>query len=357
MSIEKLGILTQRQKRIFEYIEKSSDGAKSGEIRSFLEKRGEKVTRITVVRDLDVLLRLGLIEKEGAGRSVKYAVLARHPWLGYIDPETYFSKDTDSRELLFPSFNFSVFDKAKDLIDESEQVELEGLNDGYRRKIEAASPTIVKKEFERLTIELAWKSSQIEGNTYSLIDTEVLIKEKKEAAGHQKSEAVMILNHKAAFDFILSDPRRFQCLSLHEIENIHSLLVQDLGVGMGFRKSMVGITGTRYRPIDNEYQIREAMEKLVMTVNAEKFPVAKALLVSLLIAYIQPFEDGNKRTSRLLANALLLAFGYCPLSFRSIDEAEYKKAVVLFYEQNNARYLKELFLKQFRFSVENVFGG
>ena len=75
----------------------------------------------------------------------------------------------------------------------------------------------------------------------------------------------------------------------------------------------------------------------------------------LLIAYIQPFEDGNKRTSRLTGNALLMAYEQCPFSYRNMDELEYKKALILFYEQNNLFYFKELFTKQLVFSVENYF--
>lgn len=72
-----------------------------------------------------------------------------------------------------------------------------------------------------------------------------------------------------------------------------------------------------------------------------------------MISYIQPFEDGNKRTSRILAKAILMSENYCPLSYRSIDEVEYKKAVILFYEQNSAEYLKEIFIEQFRQAIGN----
>jgi Fic family protein len=81
----------------------------------------------------------------------------------------------------------------------------------------------------------------------------------------------------------------------------------------------------------------------------------KALAAVLMISYIQPFEDGNKRTARILGNALLLAYGYCPLSYRSVDEVEYKKAMILFYEQNNAFYFKQLFIEQFRQAIEKYF--
>ena len=81
----------------------------------------------------------------------------------------------------------------------------------------------------------------------------------------------------------------------------------------------------------------------------------KPLPAFLLISYIQPFEDGNKRTSRILGNAMLLAYGYCPLSYRSVDEIEYKKAVILFYEQNNIQYFKQLFLEQCSQAAEKNF--
>lgn len=348
--------LTERQKSILAYISES-EGAGNKDIREFLRNSGEDVERVTVVRDLDALLSAGLIRKLGAGRGVSYQTTAKIPALSYIDPDSYFTLGPDERTVRYPSFNFSVFGMLRDIFDEEERKKYEDLNRKYLEKYHAASPVSLRKEFERLTIELSWKSSRIEGNTYSLIDTEILIKEKKEASGHKKEEAIMILNHKSAFDFILSKPERFREISIADIEAIHSLLVKDLGVETGLRKGLVGIAGTAYRPLDNVHQIREAMEKTSEVINKEPFPVAKALLAAMLIAYIQPFEDGNKRTSRLLANAILLAHGYCPLSFRSIDEAEYKKAVVLFYEQNNLRYFMELFLEQFRFSVENAFGG
>ena len=229
------------------------------------------------------------------------------------------------------------------------------LNNDYQKRVKKLSPTILKKEFERLTIELSWKSSRIEGNTYSLIDTEILIKEHKEAAGHKKEEAIMILNHKKALDYVLNKKSDFKKVSLRKIENIHRLLVDNLGIAKGIRKKPVGIAGTKYKPLDNEYQTKEALEKTVKIINSFKEPFSKALAAILMISYIQPFEDGNKRTARILGDALLLAYNACPLSFRSVSEVDYKKATILFYEQNSARFFKELFIQQFEFAVNNYF--
>jgi len=100
---------------------------------------------------------------------------------------------------------------------------------------------------------------------------------------------------------------------------------------------------------------KEALEKTCQVVNKEKNIFSKAIILMILVAYIQPFNDGNKRTSRLIANAILMAHNVCPLSYRNIDEKEYKKAIILFYEQNNLNYFKKLFIEQFEFAVKNYF--
>jgi Fic family protein len=269
--------------------------------------------------------------------------------------DSYFKESPDNRKIKYHGFNFNIFTKLNNLFNKSEMEQLDKQNKEYQVKIKKLPPTIIKKEVERLIIELSWKSSQIEGNTYSLIDTEILIKEHKEAVGHKHAEAIMILNHKKALDYIFSGKDKFKKLNLRQIENIHSLIIKDLEVNQGIRKNTVGITSTKYKPIDNQHQIREALERMIITINKTKNPIEKALIANIMIAYIQPFEDGNKRTSRLLANALLLGHDYCPLSFRSINESDYKKAVILFYEQNSALYFKELFIEQFKFSLDNYF--
>lgn len=136
---------------------------------------------------------------------------------------------------------------------------------------------------------------------------------------------------------------------------LHGLLTEKLPIASGIHSGMVGIVGTSYRPPDNQFQIREAMEQLTALLERTPCTLERALLAVLLISYIQPFEDGNKRTSRILGNAILLADDFCPLSYRSVDEMEYKKTIVLFYEQNNICYFKQLFLEQFRMAVDRYF--
>jgi Fic family protein len=204
-------------------------------------------------------------------------------------------------------------------------------------------------------IEFSWKSSAIEGNTYSLLGTEALIKNNVIGKGKTKEETQMILNHKDAFNEAIQNRKRFTKLSSADIEYIHSVLTKKLGITKNIRKEGVGVTGTKYRPLDNEPQIKEALQNMVNLINKKESFFEKALLISILIAYIQVFEDGNKRTSRMISNAILLAHNSIPLSYRIVDVEEYKKAVILFYELNNISYFKQIFIEQFEDAVNNYF--
>jgi fido (protein-threonine AMPylation protein) len=342
--------LNQRQKRIIDFISKRKL-ASNAEIIAFL---GNEVSRFTVLRELELLLQERLIRKEGKGRAVRYSLFSGSPINAFFDPDSYFEKGPDEREIK-TTFDPGVIDELPHLFSEDELEGLEKTNAEYLERIKKIDPLFFKKEVERLTIELSWKSSQIEGNTYSLIDTEMLIKERVEAAGHGKEEAVMILNHKNAIDYIFSHKDEFKKLDLFQIEKIHELLTRGMGVREGMRKGLVRITGTRYMPLEGKAEIVGALHSAIDEINALEDPFSKSLALILMISYIQPFEDGNKRTARILGNALLLANNACPLSYRSVNEADYKKAILMFYEQNSARLFKELFMEQFKFAVDNYF--
>lgn len=355
IQLHRMEKLTEREFKILEFIKKNKQAGNT-EIANYLASVAVEASRITVIRSVNALIKAGLVERKGEGRSVYYEEKSTSPFLAYFDVEEYFKKSPDERNVAFERFNFGIFDNIGEIFSKSELEELKNLNDGYAERIKKLPPALIKKEFERLTVELSWKSSQIEGNTYSLIDTEILIKENKEAEGHKKEEAIMILNHKKALDYILENKYDFKNLTLRKIEDVHGVIVDGLSVAKGLRKKAAGITGTKYRPLDNEYQIKEAMEKMIEFANKKLAdPFSKAIFTMLMISYIQPLEDGNKRASRLLGNAVLLSGDICPLSYRSINEADYKKAVILFYEQNSARFFKELFVEQFKFAVSNYF--
>lgn len=187
------------------------------------------------------------------------------------------------------------------------------------------------------------------------METESLIKEQKEAVGKSKNEAIMILNHKTAFEEILKNKDNLRNISLSKINQLHNILVKNLNISSGIRKQAVGITGTTYHPLDNEHQIREVFEKTIIIINKTSNPFEKALIAHFMISYIQPYTDGNKRTARMLTNAILLAHDLYPLSYRSVDEDEFKKALILFYEQGTVIEIKRLFIEQIKFANETYF--
>ncbi len=342
--------LTARQQKIINFISKNGPSSNS----DIMDCLDNNVSRYTVLREIDFLIKSGLIKREGKGRAVCYSLSLEGNILAYFNPELYFQEDLDKR-VVRTEFNLDIVDELKELFSQKEVEGLFGYNNSYLEKIEKADKNFIKKETERLAIELSWKSSQIEGNTYSLIDTEILIKERIEAKGHKKEEAIMILNHKSAIDYIFQNKNKFKKINLFWIEEIHKILTSGLGVGVGIRNFPVRIIGTRYVPVEGKVKIIDALQHSIDKINLLKDPFSRALAIILMLSYIQPFEDGNKRTARIIGNAVLLASNVCPLSYRGVDEKEYKKGILLFYEQNSARYFKELFVEQLKFATENYF--
>lgn len=340
-------------KKILEFI-KANPSLSSKEIHDGLKS---EVGYATVKRILAKLIFENLVLPIGKGRGTKYIIDTAFELLYPIDVEVYFGKEIDDR-VIKDSFNLLLI---KDVLSKiefftpEEHLQLANFQKKYKENIAELSEAEYKKELERLAIDFSWKSSQIEGNTYSLLETERLLKDKETAQGKPKDDAIMLLNHKDALDFIINNPDYLTPLTISTIEDIHSLLVKDLRVDRNIRRRRVGISGTNYKPLDNEYQIREALTDLCELVNNRDNVFEKALLVLLLVSYIQPFGDGNKRTARIVSNAILMHNGYCPISFRTIDSVEYKKAMLLFYEQNNLAAFKKIFISQFEFAVKTYF--
>ena len=188
-----------------------------------------------------------------------------------------------------------------------------------------------------------------------MLETEALIKQHELAKGKTQLEANMLLNHKKAIDFITDDLDYLKPLTLNKIIDTHTLLIGGLGVSNNIRKRAVAITGTNYKPLYIESQIKEALKDIVNLVNQKENAFEKGLLLLCLLSYLQAFEDGNKRTARIISNAVLMNYNFCPLSFRSVSAIDYKKAMLLFYEQNNISAMKQIFIDQYEFAVNQYF--
>ena len=311
----------------------------------------------TLKRVIAAGIKAGDIVAEGKARATRYRLSPQAQLLMPLNLDTYFALEVDERQV-HSSYNFELINgllTETRLFSDKEQAHLDALQDEFRQHVNELTDNEYRKEMERLGIDLSWKSSQIEGNTYTLLETERLLRESKTAEGKSKEEAVMLLNHKDALSFVLDNPDYLKELTVSHIEDIHQLLTKDLSIDKGLRRHRVGITGTNYHPLDNEFQIREAMREACELINSKSNIFEKALLTLVLLSYIQPFSDGNKRTARITSNAILIANDYCPLSFRSVDSIDYKKAMLIFYEQNSLYAFKQIFMEQFEFAVKEYF--
>lgn len=344
--------LSQKESKIIGIFLQKKELQSSG-VHISMVKAGENISLITIKRTLSEMTKKGALVVRGSGRATVYELSALGRIFAEVDAQTYIATEPDKRYGL-SGYNFDLFSAfPTEIFTDSEQQILDNATVEYKKKTSAAPPEIQKKELERLVVELSWKSSKIEGNTYTLLDTENLILKNKSAVGKTKEEAQMILNHKDAFNFIHKNKEFFRILTKNNLEKLHSLLANGLSVEFGLRKNPVGIFGSVYRPLDNVYQIEEALNELFGTIGRIKTPYAKSMIALLGVSYIQPFVDGNKRTSRLMADALLMANACAPLSYRSVDEAEYREAVLVFYELNSIIPFKKIFIEQYKFAAEN----
>jgi len=346
-------MLENRDQIIVDFIKKHQ-GCTSSEIHAGI---GQISSYATVKRTLARLTSENLLMIHGQGKGTRYLISPLHDLLQPVDLVKYFEKEIDDR-VIKETFNFQLITDVLNkynVFSKGELAILEALQQIFLNNISQLSETARKKEMERLAIDLSWKSSQIEGNTYSLLETERLLKEKHTASGKTREEATMLLNHKETIDFILENPDYLVPLNISKIEDIHSMLVNELAVDRNIRRRRVGISGTNYRLLDNEYQIVEALRNMCDLINVKENVFEKALLSLVLISYIQPFMDGNKRTARIVSNAILINYNYCPISFRTVDSVDYKKAMILFYEQNNISAFKEIFIGQYEFAVNTYF--
>lgn len=209
--------------------------------------------------------------------------------------------------------------------------------------ISVSEGQITPKALEHLTIELSWKSSALEGNTYTLLDTQLLLIEGVKAKNKTDFETQMILNHKDAISFIIENRELFiNDIAYSSVEELHRIIGKNLGIETGLRKKNVKISASNYEPSSNPHQLKEVMLDILTIINCSKQPYVKGLLALALIPYLQAFEDGNKRTGRMLANAILICTINKGFSLRETDAKQLALAYLSFYEFNSIRALSRI---------------
>jgi hypothetical protein len=212
---------------------------------------------------------------------------------------------------------------------------------------ERPAGTYARTIYSRLLIELSWNSSRLEGNTYSLLETERLLELGEAAEGKGAREAQMILNHKAAIEMLVDQAEEIG-FNRYTILNLHALLSDNLladpQAGGRLRRIPVGIDGTVYHPLEVPQLIVECFEAILDTAAAIIDPFEQAFFVLVHLAYLQCFEDVNKRVSRLAANIPLIRGNLCPMSFVDVPERAYIDGVLGIYELNRVELLRDVFV-------------
>ena len=216
--------------------------------------------------------------------------------------------------------------------------------------------TYARRILERLLVDLSWASSRMEGNTYSILETERLIRLGEEAAGKDRKEAVMILNHKEAIEYVVDHLDEIT-MSRPDILNIHALLADGLLVDPAMagrlRRLPVGISHSSYRPLEDPYTIEEEFEVLIAKAAGIADPFEQSFFLMVHVPYLQAFDDVNKRVSRIAANIPLLKAGLAPMSFVAMDDIAYLDGLIGIYELNNVSLLRDIYIDAYLASAEN----
>jgi len=212
---------------------------------------------------------------------------------------------------------------------------------------EQPAGTYARQILSRLLIDLAWNSSRLEGNTYSLLDTKRLIELGEEAEGRAHVEAQMILNHKDAIEFLVSSAdeigfNRYTILNLHALL-ANNLLADPTAAGR-LRYITVGIERSTFHPLEVPQLIEECFDQVLATAAAIADPFEQAFFVMVQLPYLQPFDDVNKRVSRLAANIPLIKANLSPLSFTDVPRQTYTEAVLGIYELTKFDLLRDVFI-------------
>ena len=335
--------------------------------------------RRTLQYRIKFLVDKKLLLLEGTGRSARYRAptLAPQPIpirASAIPVKVTFSHAAATPKLSAPATEIRKYVRLpleqrrpvgykRSFLDSYRPNETHYLSAEQRAELKSTGATVADEQFagtyarqilSRLLIDLSWNSSRLEGNTYSLLDTELLIAHAEEAEGKDLRETQMILNHKEAIEFLVDDPRgigfnRGTILSLHAL--LAENLLGDPAATGRLRRMGVGIGRSVFHPLELPQLIEECFDQLLATASAISDPFEQAFFFMVQLPYLQPFDDVNKRVSRLGANIPLLKSNLSPLSFEDLSRELYTDALIGVYELNRIELLREVFIWAYKRSA------
>ena len=216
--------------------------------------------------------------------------------------------------------------------------------------------TYARRILEKLLVDLAWASSRMEGNTYDILQTERLVKFGEEATGKDRKEAVMILNHKEAIQYLVDNIDEIG-INRQDVCNIHALLSDGLLIDPAMagrlRRTPAGIGYSSYTPPDDEFILEEEFDVTIEKASAITDPFEQSFFLLVHIPYLQAFADVNKRTSRISSNIPLLRADLAPMSFVTMDDRAYIDGLIGIYELHNVSLLREVYIEAYLASADD----
>jgi Fic family protein len=207
--------------------------------------------------------------------------------------------------------------------------------------------TFARQLLNRLLVDLSWASSRLEGNTYTRLDTQNLIELGRQAPGKNQFETQMILNHKAAIEMLVSNVDEIG-FDRYTMCNLHALLADNLlpdaSAAGRLRTTEVAISGSVYQPLAIPQRLEELFDLMLETARAVDDPFEQAFFIMVHLPYLQPFQDVNKRVSRLAANIPFIKHNLAPLSFIDVPDRDYLEGTLAVYELNRVELLRDVFV-------------
>jgi Fic family protein len=339
---------------IIEALEAYPNGALTKELLDSLEPAIEPRT---LQRRLSKLMERGEVEKAGKGRATRYLLSQAQKKEQFNNDAPLSVQAQKTKQLLAKPFakrkkttynaafleNY-VPNKTK-YLSENEREKLFEI--GESTPFNHKSGTYSKDILSRLMVDLSWNSSRLEGNTYSLLDTQRLIDLGKAAEDKPLLDAQMVLNHKDAIEFI-TEPSEEVGFNRYTILNLHALLSNNLLADPRaegrLRTIPVGIGDSAYEPLGVPQKIAEYFELLLKKVSKISNPYEQSFFILAQLPYLQAFDDVNKRVSRLAANIPLIKNQLSPLSFVDVSDKTYIDGLLGVYEFNDISILKDLYI-------------
>jgi Uncharacterized conserved protein len=305
-------------------------------ILGWLEENGTPSSQPTVSRRLNGLIADQRIRQQGRGRSTEYV---------YDDYHDYFSVPGNQRTAVGYNTSF-IEDYIPGETTWFSDADIKSMTEAGSGSPMDAS-TYSRAIAQKLLVDLSYASSSLEGNTYSYIDTEVLVQYGKVADGKDADETLMILNHKEAISYLIDNIEDIE-IDVREIKTMHALLsaglIDDRQVGT-VRQHIVGVGNSAYTPLSIPARLDDELRKIAQKAAQITNPFEQSLFLMTTISYLQYFVDVNKRTGRLMANVPLLKAGLSPLSFLNVDKTEYTRGLLSFYELGRSDVIAAAYAK------------